>query len=191
METLVAIGILTLSITVTLGLVANGLSDAIFAREEVTAFYLAQDAMEQIKNIRTENALHKSADGPNNQSQLQWLTHIPPADSTPYYIDSSGTFISCAEAPTNNDPTLFDSSITKQELECPLLNIDSGPDTTNTGLYGYNPAWTPTGFMRTVTILPINGHGDNEVQVQVDIYYSKGNIHRAFRLKENIFDWVI
>lgn len=57
METLVAIAILLLSITGPMAFSQNGLRAAFYARDQVTAFYLAQDAIEFVKNRRDHNAL--------------------------------------------------------------------------------------------------------------------------------------
>lgn len=64
METLVAIAILLLSITGPMAFSQNGLRAAFYARDQVTAFYLAQDAIEFVKNRRDHNAL---------EGKKQWL----------------------------------------------------------------------------------------------------------------------
>lgn len=64
METLVAIAILLLSITGPMAFSQNGLRAAFYARDQVTAFYLAQDAIEFVKNRRDHNAL---------EGKQQWL----------------------------------------------------------------------------------------------------------------------
>jgi len=56
-ETLVAITILVVSVSAPLTLAAKGLSSAYFARDQITAFYLAQEAVEIIRNMRDENIL--------------------------------------------------------------------------------------------------------------------------------------
>lgn len=56
-ETLVAIFILLLSITGPLAIAQSGLRAAFLSRDQVTAFYLAQDAMESIKNVRDDNLI--------------------------------------------------------------------------------------------------------------------------------------
>ena len=59
-ETLVAITILMISIAGPLTIAHKGLLTAIQARDQVTASYLAQDAMEYVKNIRDNNLLNPS-----------------------------------------------------------------------------------------------------------------------------------
>ena len=65
-ETIVAIFILVSAITAAFGVAASGISAGGFARDNVTAFYLAQDAIEYIKNVRDTNAIQG----------LPWLSGI-------------------------------------------------------------------------------------------------------------------
>ena len=57
LETLVAVFILVLAITGPMVFAQSGLRTAFLARDQITAFFLAQDAIETIKNIRDTNAL--------------------------------------------------------------------------------------------------------------------------------------
>ena len=54
-ETLVAITILMISIAGPLTIAQKGFNAGIYAKDQVTASYLAQDAMEYIKNVRDNN----------------------------------------------------------------------------------------------------------------------------------------
>lgn len=56
-ETLVAISILLLATLGPLSVASKGLTTALFARDQVTAFYLAEEAIEYLKNVRDSNAL--------------------------------------------------------------------------------------------------------------------------------------
>lgn len=66
METLVAIALLLLAITGPMVFSQTGLRAAFHARDQITAFYLAQDAIEFIKNSRDHNIL----------SGNDWLSNI-------------------------------------------------------------------------------------------------------------------
>lgn len=55
-ETLVAVAILMIAIAGPLTIAQKGLMAAVYARDQVTASFLAQDAMELIKNIRDYDA---------------------------------------------------------------------------------------------------------------------------------------
>lgn len=56
-ETLVAIAILVTSIVGPLSIAAKGLAASLLARDQITAFYLAQEGVEYIRGMRDENIL--------------------------------------------------------------------------------------------------------------------------------------
>ena len=56
-ETLVAISILLLSLAGPLSIASQALQGAFFARDQVTAFYLAQEAVEYVRAVRDQNYL--------------------------------------------------------------------------------------------------------------------------------------
>jgi len=68
-EALVAISILTLSIAGPMVTASDGLKNSTYARDQIVAFYIAQEGIEIIRSIRDGNAL-------NNTS---WLTGIAAA----------------------------------------------------------------------------------------------------------------
>ncbi len=65
LETLVAITIILIAITGPLDIIAHSLKASYYSRDEVTAFYLAQEAIEYARNQRDDNelALGTSVDG--------------------------------------------------------------------------------------------------------------------------------
>jgi len=56
-ETLVAITVLMLAVTGPLVISQKGLSAAGYAKDQMTAYYLAQDAMEYVRNVRDTNSV--------------------------------------------------------------------------------------------------------------------------------------
>lgn len=61
-ETLVSVAILMMAIAGPLTIAQKGLSSALLAQDQATASFLAQDAMEFIKNIKESNILNRSKD---------------------------------------------------------------------------------------------------------------------------------
>lgn len=57
-EALVAIAVLTISIAGPITIASKGIASAIFARDQITAFYLAQESVEYIRNKRDENNIN-------------------------------------------------------------------------------------------------------------------------------------
>ena len=78
-ETLVAISILLLSVSAPLTIASKGLASSFYAREQITAFYLAQDAVEYIRNTRDNNFL----------SGANWLKGFPDTKGALFTVDTT------------------------------------------------------------------------------------------------------
>jgi Tfp pilus assembly protein PilV len=159
LETLIAIFILTLVIVGPMSVASRTLFSATIARQQVIAFYLAQEAIESIRNIRDQNSLSGS-----------WLTDLPALGQN-FTIDVT------AINPGTNKPTM-----TLCAASCPPINYDLA-----THLYQYQTG-TPSDFTRTVRIDSVPDKTD-EVAVSVTIDWSVGKIPRSFTARENIFNW--
>lgn len=106
LETLVAIFILTVAVTGPMVFAQNSLRSAFLSRDQITAFYLAQDAIEFVKNIRDENMVEDLLD-PNPPSVNYWLikdgdgilnqciNNFCTIDTIEEDIDNCGTNIGC------------------------------------------------------------------------------------------------
>lgn len=106
-ETLVAIFVLTLSITGPLFIAQQSFSSANTARDRTTAAFLAQEAIEYVRSVRDHNYL-------SNESN--WLNDLGPCVSGQCTVDTS----------VSTYP-----SISSCGSACPVLRQ------TSTGLFGY------------------------------------------------------
>jgi type II secretory pathway pseudopilin PulG len=88
-ETLVAISILTIAITGPLAIIAQALRSSYFARDQITAYYLAQEAIEYIRNQRDMNGL-KGVDAPASE---EWLDGVATDTSVPDPLDPAHSLI--------------------------------------------------------------------------------------------------
>ena len=92
-ETLVAVAILMIAIAGPLTIAQKGLTAAIYARDQVTASFLAQDAMEYIKNVRDYNLENNAGN---------WLSNLEGCtSSSKCNIDTTTT------VNTTSDPSLY------------------------------------------------------------------------------------
>jgi len=174
LETLVAIAVLILSLTAAFSVAQQGLSLSISSRDEVTAYFLAQEAVEVIRNVRDENSL----------ASQYWLAGISAQGTDPCYfgnycaVDSPNQnyMVSCGLSPQN----------------CPVLKQDKQTGSSTFGMYGINPSatvgWTPTVFRRELLLKQIPGTSD-EIALTVTIYWTKGDNTRSFVVHENLFNW--
>lgn len=159
-ETLVAISILMITIAGPMVLVGNGIKASAYSRDQITAFYLAQDAIEAIRYIRDNNRI---AIVENNYTGWDYFNNI------------------CATSCRIDTPNVYSRSgtqFTSTALNT-YLNIDSN------GRYTYN-AGTATKFKRTITL---DTNNPNEVSIVVTIDWSSGLISRQFSVREDLFYW--
>lgn len=157
-ETLVAISVLLVSLVGPLSIAAQALKSAYYARDEITAFYLAQEGLEYVQAVRDQNYLASPSQ--------PWLTGLSACESATCTIDFPNfTNASCA----NNvcSPLLLDPATE-------LYNTKSG---------------NPSGFTRSVTILPVAGMPD-EVEVKSTVSWVSAGISRSFTLSEYLFNWL-
>jgi prepilin-type N-terminal cleavage/methylation domain-containing protein len=172
-ESLVAISLLTIAIVAPMSLTAQSLQSAIYARDQITAFYLAQEAIEAVRSIRDGQIL-KITQTPNaSQSGVTVFGPIPLNDQ-PFTIDAHMT--DSSQAITSCAPDPYDGF-------CPPLQTDGT-------LYGYQTGWTNTNFVRTVKAHYI-GSGQDEVRVTVTVtWQTSGFQTRSFSISENMYRWV-
>lgn len=165
-ETLVAVSLLSIAIVAPMSLTAQSLSAAYYARDQITAFHLAQEAIESVRHARDHNILENAL---GNQADL--LAGIPSTTGEPFTVD------------TRND---------NMELcppdACPPLQTDPNP--AQSTFYGYDPSWTNTRFTRTVEAEFV-GSSTDEVRVSVTVSWRTGSYQtRSFTISENLYRWV-
>jgi prepilin-type N-terminal cleavage/methylation domain-containing protein len=138
LETLVAISILVLALTAPLAIVSQALRSSYYARDQVTAYYLAQEAIEFLRNKRDNAGLQASA------SAETW-TDLFNAEGNPI-INTSGS--------TNLKAYLVrgvSGYYLKQCIStCPEVSYDAAASTGV--LYGSDTAGDPSIFTREIII---------------------------------------
>ena len=63
LETLVAITLLTIAIVAPMSLTTQALGSAYYARDQITASYLAQEGLEAVRSVRDANIISNSLGG--------------------------------------------------------------------------------------------------------------------------------
>lgn len=183
-ETLVAIAVLLLAVSAPLTIAERSLASAEVARQEITAFYLAQEAIEYIRNIRDANALA----GRNEENWLQGLTDCLRSDGCgidPTEPSAGQQVIRCNPSDSDNDCIVWQYTAGNDQSACAQSSL--------CGLFGHrkppsDPEWTKTEFTRTVILKEIE---DNiEVQLQVTVHLNAGALGtRAITVSENLMNW--
>ncbi len=169
-ETLVAISILMLSVTGPLYYASESLKAATYARDQITAFYLAQDAFEQIRKIRDDNVLSSSLAWNNGLVGCEIST---PPSSFPCVVTNTANpvgFYTVNEINSDEEKYLYVSSF---------------------GLYSHNTGGTKSIFKRSVQIVPtvgtnpsIDWTGATEMKVTVSVDWNSRGVQRNFTAYE-------
>jgi prepilin-type N-terminal cleavage/methylation domain-containing protein len=165
-ETLVAVTLLTVAVIAPITLTAQSLQTAFYARDQITAFYLAQEAIEAIRSILDGQILQITQTA--NASGLNIFGPIP-LSNQPFTVDarianSSGAITSCSGT-------------------CPPLQTDGT-------LYGYQSGWSNSNFTRTVKAAFV-GAGQDEIRITVTVTWQTGAYQvRTFSISENLYRWV-
>ena len=169
LESLVAIVVLSLSISGAFSAVQQGLSQSIVAKDEIKAFYLAQEAIEVIRNRRDVNQLYK-IDNPTTLNT--WLYGIAENSGDDCYfgktcrIDSPAQTIAYCGGAFNT---------------CPRLKQDP-----NTGLFGYTSGWTDTIFRRGIQFTEVVVN--REVRVTIEMNWTSRWGEKSFQVTETLFN---
>jgi type II secretory pathway pseudopilin PulG len=177
LESIVAIAILSLSISGAFSSVQQSFSQSIIARDEVKAFYLAQEAIEIIRNMRDTNQLINIKVGGNS-----WLDNI----TTACPFTTAGTKNTCSVDATNFQITNVNCGGNGHDWgSCPVLKQDP-----STFLYGYT-AGNNTIFKREIQIERAQNDtlgNPIEIAVTVRISWNEGLIHEKFIAKTILFN---
>lgn len=162
-ETLVAITLLTVAVVTPMTLTNRSLSTAYYARDQIAAFYLAQEGIEAVRAVRDGNILLNVRGTPTDTFTFPGIASI---DGAVFTVD-----------------TINNSMQTCTEGECPPLKTDGE-------FYGYDSGWEETRFTRTVRTDFVDAVQD-ELRVSVTISWQTGPYQtRTFTISENIFRWL-
>lgn len=160
LETLFAIFILVLSITGPMVFSQSSLRASFQARDQITAFFLAQDAIETVKNIRDDNGVKGDS----------WLEGLVDAGQ-------------CG----GNTPCRIDTTVEDPDAEacvetCDPLNITGTK-------YNYDISGEESRFTRTMYINQLSS-AEAEVVVEVEWVSPVSIGRHRIVVQENIYNWI-
>lgn len=159
-ETLVAVTILVIGSLGPIAIAAQGIASAGYAKDQITAYYLAQEGIEFVRNTRDTNALHGLLNS-SSAAPDYWLSGLTAcASAAGCKVDARTSVVSaCLRT-------------------CPNLTLSSG-------YYGYGGT-TVTNFNRTIKIL--STASDNTKTVQVTMNWNSRGTTRTFVLSEDLYN---
>lgn len=163
LETIVAIAILSLAIMGPLELAVRSIGMAGVSRNQIVAFYLAQDAMEYVKNVRDTNFLTLGANWLDGLDKCRGVSSC--------YVDVTA------------DPDVSVNACAGAG-NCPILKYDN-----SNHRYDYDIDSENTIFTRTVKITDPIGINPDEAKVQVTVSWKEKTGQKGFTIEDNIFNW--
>ena len=168
-EMLVAVVLLTTALTGPLTIASKGITASIVAKDQIIAFYLAQDAVEYIRYKRDSNRLAGNS----------WLAGLDNCIST------NGSKACILDSTENSpaSPTQCGSLITCAVLRYSTTNSRFTYSTTGSVV-------SPISLRRAVVITtPVGGSAD-EISITVNVTWSdQGGITRTVSVRENLLNW--
>jgi prepilin-type N-terminal cleavage/methylation domain-containing protein len=189
-ETMVAISLLMMALVPPMSLASQSLVSAYYSRNQITAFYLAQEGIEVVRSVRDGNILAEAESGTNTNVFAGIPSGTTAATAPPFTADS---LQSAANALHECDPN-----------GCPPLQ-------TNGSIYGYATGCEPTGsaswstndcgtgysgwvdstYTRTIKAYLINASDPNEMRVTVTVSWQQGSFKEtAFTINEDLYAWI-
>lgn len=172
-EVLVAISILSIAILATFGAVSHSMKATNFTEDQVTAYYLADEALEYVRNRRDANAIaHINALATGGS--VEWLTGIAQVATDPCF-PGKVCYINVPAATADGIKTCASDA-----TSCPVLLYDG-----NYGLYGYTSG-SATPYKRSVEITTIN---NTEVSVTVTVSWTAQGISKSYKQTLVLRNW--
>jgi prepilin-type N-terminal cleavage/methylation domain-containing protein len=169
LETLVAVLILTTAIAGPLSIASRSLHNSIIARDQITAFFLAQDAVEFVRFGRDTNKL-EGADWITDSGGTLGVDLTNCTGGNTCYLDS-----------TKNSP----ATPTVCSSACPVMNYDRTNSRFTYAAVGGNIVATP--FTRQVVMTQV---ASTEYKIAVSVtWLDSGARSHTVTVTENILDW--
>ena len=174
-ETLVAISIFTVSILGMMAVLSGSISDTFFAKQKLTATYLAQEGIEYIRNMRDTYALYPATAGTGWASFINNLSDNS-CDTT------NGCFFNADNIDYEDDMRpIVDITLD----DCLSSACPDGALYYEEGKYGFSRA--PSGYVRKIGMNEIS---DDEIQITSTVSWKQGSGEYSVTFSENLFNWI-
>lgn len=161
-ETLVAIAILSAAIAGPLVLSIKNIGSASVSQDQLAAFYLGQEVIEYVRNVRDTNLINGSGD---------WLTRLEKCTPSGSVSNSVGCYIDVKNDTVTDCGT---SACSKLKFDGQNYNYTTGNDTV---------------FTRIVKIDNTVGIGGDEAKIDIAVSWTGKYGTKTMNLQDNIFNW--
>jgi len=181
-ETMVAISIFTLSILSVMSVLANGISNTIYAKNKMIAEYLAQEGVEKIRNMRDTYVLFGPAGNHDDTWDSFTMGKLSGACDTPE---------GCALGDIDyaNSQAMVNLSLTPCSSTCPPLYYYSD------GTYSLVSNGVSSGFTRKIQVTDAYSEGalENSTDVALvtsTVSWTQGFGTKSITFSERLYNWL-
>ena len=159
-ETLVAVTILSIAVVGPMFSSAQNIKLASFSQNQLVAFYLGQEAIEYVRNVRDTNLINLSGD---------WLNGLTVCKG------ATGCYIDIIKIPV---------TVNVCATSCPKLDFNGVNYTYKSGGADGNSIFT-----RTVKIDNAVRVDGDEAKISIFVNWKDKDIPKTMNLQDNIFNW--
>ncbi len=194
LEVLVAVLLLSVAVAALLTLVADSVTSATYGKNDITATYMGQEALDYFRNVR-DTELHQ---GSTTATWNDFLRGID-SNSVAEFGDPVGGVDCYSSSGCELDIFGLNSPGSVPYVRGCLLSCTEVKKATSSGVSYYtinrSTSGTPTGFVRTIRLKqPIgtafNG-GADVVFVEVTVTWKNGASTRSKVFTETLYNWTL
>ena len=177
-ETLVAISILTIAVIGPLGIIAQALHTSYYTRDQMTAYYLAQEPLEYVRNLRDNRGLAITASYNANQDDTiiyPWLQGI--ASTSPTTGEVQLNLSSFVGLPTTYSMTRGDSNGIYKFTQCTGGNPCDYLKVDSSGIYGSDSLDATNSIFRREIYFVAKNPDSQEIKMVVNVYWARESVN--------------
>lgn len=169
-ETLVAISILLVALAGPMTIAARGIFAAGVARDQITAYFLAQEAMEYVRAVRDGNGLASLNKNPGDPGYSPWLTGLSSCQNAYCSVDAKAATITACGSSHN---------------DCSYLKLDTS--VADNPFYVVDGSYPASAFKRSVYMEQVAA--DQEEKVTVTVSWMTGGLSKSVTLVGHLNNW--
>lgn len=180
-ETMIAVFILVVAMNAMLGLISSSLFSARYAKNEIIANYLIQEAIDYVRNERDSIAFQKKDDPSGGWANFQskYASCFNPLGCEIEPAKTIANVSACAGTVGGGFGT----------IGCAVFNFDENASNKDFYTYDTNQG-IPSNFKRKIvmTVNP-NINSQDEIDVKVDVEWLNGSLVRSKYSRVSLLNW--
>jgi Tfp pilus assembly protein PilV len=168
-EAMFAVFLLTVSVTSLMSIVASSLFSAKYSRDQITATYLAQEAVDYIRNDRDTSILRGTTFA---SFSSKYNKCIKPNGCSFDVLDFNGTVKECGAGSSGS-------------IGCPYLYYNQNPNDRDL-FYSSSNSYLKTNFKRQILVEDLS----NELKISVKVEWMNGGAIKSIVLNSSLLNWL-